>query len=95
MLHESVLIICFVFYGQLHSILQACPVNNIVLAVKDRPLCRSVVLHKDRAGRLGIQAQTQHIKHRRRIKTEEKAVVVAAVWGEKFIQFLAALAVFS
>jgi hypothetical protein len=43
---------------QLHSILQACPVNNIVMAVKDRPLCRSVVLHKDRAGRLGIQVHS-------------------------------------
>ena len=35
--------------------------------------------------------------HRRRIKTEEKANVVASVWGggrgEEFIQFLAALAV--
>ena len=32
-------------------------------------------------------------KHRRRIKTEEKAKVVAAVWGTELIQFLAALAV--
>ena len=31
--------------------------------------------------------------HRRRIKTEEKAKVVAAVWGTEFIQFLAALAI--
>ena len=31
--------------------------------------------------------------HRRRIKTEEKAKIVAAVWGAKFVQFLAALAV--
>ena len=31
--------------------------------------------------------------HRRRIKTEEKAKVVAAVCGEEFIKFLAALAV--
>ena len=31
--------------------------------------------------------------HRRRIKTEAKAKVVAAVWGTTFIQFLAALAV--
>ena len=30
---------------------------------------------------------------RRRIKTEEKAKVVAAVWGKEFIQFLAALAI--
>ena len=27
--------------------------------------------------------------HRRRINTEEKAKVVAAVWGTEFIQFLA------
>ena len=31
--------------------------------------------------------------HRRRIKTEEKAKVVAPVWGEEFIQFLAVLAI--
>ena len=28
-------------------------------------------------------------KHRRRINTKEKAEVVASVWGEEFIQFLA------
>ena len=28
---------------------------------------------------------------RRRMKTEEKAKVVASVWGEEFIQLLAAL----
>ena len=31
--------------------------------------------------------------HRRRIKTEEKAKVVAGVWGTEFIQFHAALAI--
>ena len=31
--------------------------------------------------------------HRRRIKAEEKVKVVASVWWEEFIQFLAALAV--
>ena len=31
--------------------------------------------------------------HRRRIKTEVRAKVVASVWGEEFNQFLAALAV--
>ena len=30
--------------------------------------------------------------HRRRIKTEENAKVVASVWGEEFIKFLAPLA---
>ena len=33
------------------------------------------------------------LHHRRRIKTEEKAKVVASVFGEEFIQFLVALAV--
>ena len=33
------------------------------------------------------------LPHRRRIKTEEKAKVVAAAWGAKLIQFLAALAI--
>ena len=32
--------------------------------------------------------------HSRRIYTEDKAKVVAAVWGTYFIQFLAALAIF-
>ena len=32
-------------------------------------------------------------KHGRSLKTEEKAKVVAAVWGTEFIKFLAALAV--
>ena len=31
--------------------------------------------------------------HRRRIKTEDKAKVVAAAWGTELIQFLAALAI--
>ena len=31
--------------------------------------------------------------HKRRIEREEKAKLVASVWREKFIQFLAALAV--
>ena len=33
--------------------------------------------------------------HRRRIKTEENAKVVASVWGTEFIQFLAALDIFN
>ena len=33
-------------------------------------------------------------RNRRRIKTEEMAKVVAAVWGTEWIQFLAALAIF-
>ena len=34
------------------------------------------------------------VHHRRRIKTEEKAKVVVAVWGTELIQFIAALALF-
>ena len=33
------------------------------------------------------------VGHRRRIYTEEKTKVVAASWGTKFLQFLAALAI--
>ena len=36
-----------------------------------------------------------HSGHRRRMETEGKAKVVALVWGAKFVQFLAALAVLS
>ena len=32
-----------------------------------------------------------YIFHRRRIEIEEKAKVVASVWGAKFVKFLAAL----
>ena len=32
--------------------------------------------------------------HRRRIKIEEKAKVVASIWGTEFIPFLAALTIF-
>ena len=33
------------------------------------------------------------VDHRRRMEREAKAKVVASVWGAKFVQFLAALAV--
>ena len=36
-----------------------------------------------------------HSRHRRKMETEGKAKVVASVWGAKFVQFLAALAVLS
>ena len=35
------------------------------------------------------------VHHRRRIKTEEKAKVVVAVWGTELIQFIATLALFT
>ena len=40
-----------------------------------------------------VRAALDRYDHRRRIKTEEKAKVVATVWGIKFIQFFAALAI--
>jgi len=40
-----------------HCRLRCGPVNNIVMAVRDRPICRSMVLHKDAAGRLGIKIE--------------------------------------
>ena len=49
--------------------------------------------------RMGMKSGTpgpaiiQSENHRRRINTEEKAKVVAAVWGTELIQFLAALAI--
>ena len=36
----------------------------------------------------------QQLSHRRRIITEEKAKIVAAVWGTELIQFLAAITIF-
>ena len=47
---------------------------------------------------LNIASRNPHllqlVYHRRRIKTEEKAKVVAAVWGTELIQFLATLDIF-
>eukprot|EP00088_Acartia_fossae_P023501 TRINITY_DN24511_c0_g1_i1.p1 TRINITY_DN24511_c0_g1~~TRINITY_DN24511_c0_g1_i1.p1 ORF type:complete len:211 (+),score=30.90 TRINITY_DN24511_c0_g1_i1:55-687(+) len=40
---------------EVHEQLRRAPVNNIVLAVRDRPLSRSLVLHKNKAGLLGIK----------------------------------------
>ena len=40
-----------------HCRLRCGPINNIVMAVRDRPLCRSLVLYKDKAGRLGIKVK--------------------------------------
>ena len=41
-----------------------------------------------------IVTQVLKLDHRRRIKIKERAKVVASVWGQEFIQFLASLAVF-
>ena len=38
-------------------------------------------------------SQIARCNHRRRIKTESKAKVVASIWGTEFIQFLTALAI--
>ena len=38
-------------------------------------------------------SNTHRMRHARKIKTEEKAKVVAAVWGKKFNPFLASLAI--
>ena len=38
-------------------------------------------------------ATLKELRHRRRMELEDKAKVVASVWGEEFVQFLAALAV--
>ena len=47
---------------------------------------------------LNIASRNPHllqlVYHRRRMKTEEKAKVVAAVWGTEFMEFLATLAIF-
>ena len=40
-----------------------------------------------------MQFLGEDLNYRRRIKTEETAKVVAAVWREEFIKFLAALAI--
>ena len=50
--------------------------------------------HWSSLSRHSVMCRTLGIEHRRRINTEEKAQVVAAVWGtELLIQFLAVLAI--
>ena len=43
------------FVTQVHDIFKKADVNNIVLAVRDRPFERTVTLHKDSTGHLGFQ----------------------------------------
>jgi len=40
---------------KVHSILKKAGVNNIVLAVRDRPFERTLTLHKDSSGHIGFQ----------------------------------------
>ena len=51
---------------------------------------RNIDKWKTRSDRVCVCVSEAHI---RRIKTEEKAKVIALVWGKEFIQFLAALAI--
>ena len=44
-----------------HCLLRRCSVNNIVVGVRDRPLARSLLLHKDRAGRLGVKVKAGRV----------------------------------
>lgn len=41
--------------SKVHDIIKKAGVNNIVLAVRDRPFERTLTLHKDSAGQLGFQ----------------------------------------
>ncbi|TRY61707.1 hypothetical protein TCAL_14971 [Tigriopus californicus] len=41
--------------NKVHDIFKKAPVNNIVLAVRDRPFERTLTLHKDSTGHLGFQ----------------------------------------
>ena len=45
-------------------------------------------------GHISIQGRANHTIHRRRINSEEKSNVVAAVSGTEFTQLLATLAIF-
>jgi len=40
---------------KVHGILKKAPVNNIVMAVRDRPFERTLTLHKDSSGHIGFQ----------------------------------------
>merc|ERR1712038_61108 len=48
--------------SQVHKIFQKAGVNNIVLAVRDRPFERSITLHKDSTGHVGFQYKEGEIK---------------------------------
>lgn len=47
---------------QVHKIFQKAGVNNIVLAVRDRPFERTLTLHKDSTGHIGFQFKEGEIK---------------------------------
>jgi len=40
---------------KVHEVLKKAPVNNIVMAVRDRPFERTLTLHKDSSGHVGFQ----------------------------------------
>lgn len=48
--------------SQVHKIFQKASVNNIVLAVRDRPFERTITLHKDSTGHIGFQYKDGEIK---------------------------------
>ena len=51
---------------------------------------QKLVLSLSEAGHTFLEMERAVRVHRRRINTEEKAKVIASVWGEELIQFLAA-----
>jgi len=48
--------------SQVHKIFQKASVNNIVLAVRDRPFERTITLHKDSTGHIGFQFKEGEIR---------------------------------
>lgn len=48
--------------SQVHKIFQKASVNNIVLAVRDRPFERTITLHKDSTGHIGFQFKDGEIR---------------------------------
>ena len=56
-----------------------------ILRVKFSSFCELSEAHTEH--------NTERFQNRRRLNTEEKAQVIAAVWGTEFSQFLVALAI--
>merc|ERR1719334_574056 len=48
---------------KVHDLLRKASVNNIVMAVRDRPFERTLTLHKDSSGHIGFQFKDGRITH--------------------------------
>ena len=81
------------FVPSAFQILPLCNTISSVYLTTAVSISVYIILKRWKKLKGSISNNSDFFRHRRRIKTEEKAKVVASVWGEEFIQFIATLAV--